>query len=222
MSILKRIKRLAMGNISHLLDRVDTPEQELSDTITELESTAAEAKEALAGFAATHKRMEKEMEKLSSLRDEWQEKAEACLKANDEAMAKRSLGERMKIDERIKLLEPRLTKSDGMFQELKANLISLYDQLKSAKVKLAELESRKRAALAEKQFSEKMGKIAASSSTEEIFEKFEDEVFKVESESEIDRHLRDELTSLDTRVEKLSTESKIDSELEALKKKMSD
>ena len=80
MSIIDRIRRIAQANIHSLLDKADTPEMALREKIEELEKTIGEAKEALASYGVSRKRLEMERAQSERAIEEWMQKAEAELK----------------------------------------------------------------------------------------------------------------------------------------------
>ena len=218
MSIFNRVSRIVTATANELLDTNIKPESELKEKIAELEEHIREAKEAVAEFAVTHKKSEKELDKLKRLRDEWQHKAETSLKAGDEMLAKRALGERIKSEERIKRLEPMRVSSASTYNQLKTQVIELSDQLKGARMTLAELLSRDRAAKAQQKFGTKVDAASASGSVD--FSRFEEQVMQKEAEVEIEREMRGELMDLEDRLDKQTAANQVDNELEALKKQM--
>jgi phage shock protein A len=220
MSIIDRIRRIAQANINSLLDKADTPEMVLQDKIAELEKTISEAKEALAAFAISQKRLEMEQSKSERAVTEWNKKAELELKGGKEAAARNALVYRIRSRERADRLGGMLDQSRKTFDELKENLVVLNDQLRAAKISLSELQSRKKAAEAQKVFGGKLDKAMAVSGRDLNFSPFEEEVLQAEMEVEIDREVRGDMASIDKEIELQEVDSKVDAELEALKKKL--
>jgi len=220
MAILDRIRRVARANITQLLNRVETPESEITEKIRELEDASREAKDALAGFAVTYKRLEKNIADLQNTRAEWQARAEEALKGDDETTARRALGERVKVEERLKALEPVLQSRRETYDELREDLLRIHDQLNHARARVMDLRARKRAAEAEKAMGRQVSALEGGVETEG-FERMEDEVMAAEAQVEIDRELRGALTPLSESMERDAQNRKIDNELDALKRKLS-
>ena len=216
MAILDRIHRIARANIAQLLNQVETPEDEVAARIRELEDAAREAKDALAGFAVTYKRLERNVDELRQTRTEWQARAEAELKAGNEDMARRALGERMKTEERLAALEPVLQSRRETYDELREDLVRIHDQLSQARARLMDLRARKRAADAEKAMGRRMSDARSGDAGD--FERLEDEVMAAEAQVEIDRELRGSLSPLSEKLDRGAQDRKLDSELEALKR----
>jgi len=218
MAILERIHRIARANISQLLNRVETPEAEIMARIGELEDAAREAKDALAGFAVTVKRQEQSNDELRKTRDGWQARAEAALKDGDEALARRALGERLKVEERLTAMEPVLAGRRQTYDELREDLVRIHDQLSQARARLMDLRARKLAAEAEKTVGRRVATLDDGSPAG--FERLEDEVMAAEATAEIERDLRGTLTPLNEKLEQGARNRAVDQELEALKGKL--
>ena len=220
MSLGNRLRRLVQANINEGLEKMENPGKLLKQKIRELEAAADSAKQAVTKFAVTVIKMEKEQEQLKRLKAEWQQKAESSVKTGDEDMARRALLEKVKAEERINDLSPSVTESRKTYDELKNNLLRLQDQLKTAKLKLAELETRQEAAKARKAFGNHFDKASGTSVDDVDFTKMEERVLEAEAAVEIDQEIRNEMAGIDETLEKKSQELRVDSELEALKKQL--
>jgi phage shock protein A len=219
MSILNRLKRIVRGNLNELVEKAEKPELLLKDQIASHEKRLKAAKEYVDEFAVSYKKSEREIDQLKRLRDEWQHKAEASLKAGDEPLAKRALEARIKAEARICKLTPTLEASQRTYAQLKEQVIALSDQLKEAKMRLAELQSRDRAAKAQQKFGKQ---VAGGSDPEGLdFARFEDQVMQKEAEVEIEQEMRGELSDLDGKLSEQAVSSQADGALEALKQQLS-
>lgn len=218
MAILERIHRIARANLAQLLDRVESPEDEITSHIRALEDAAREAKDALAGFAVTVKRQEQGNETLRKTRDEWQARAESALQAGDEPLARRALGERLKTEERLAALEPVLESRQKTYDELRDDLVRIHDQLSQARAQLMDLRARKLAAEAEKSMSQRV--TAMDQAPPVALERLEDEVMAAEAAAEIDREMRGVLTPLSEKLDQDLQKRKVDGALEALKARL--
>jgi phage shock protein A len=220
MSIIDRIRRIAQANINSLLDKADTPEMVLQDKIEELEKTIGEAKEALAGFAVSRKRLEMEQAQSERAVMDWTQRAEQELKNGKESAARNALTHRIRSRERAGRLRGMLDQSRKIYEELKENLVVLSDQLRAARLSLSELRTRKTAAEAQKAFGSKLDKAMAVSGRDINFSPFEEEVLQAEMEVDIDREVRADMAAIDKEIEQQKVDSVVNSELDALKKKL--
>lgn len=220
MSIIDRIRRIARANIENLLDKADTPEMALLEKIEELEDTISQAKEALVGYAVSRKRLEMERDHSRRAVSEWIHKAEAELKNGRESAARNALTLRISAQERADRLDRMIEQSLKTYEELKENLVLLNDHLRAARLGLSELQTRKKAAQAQKAFGGKLDKALTLSGGDINFSSFEEEVLQAEMEVEIDREVRSDMAAIDREIEQKTVESIVDSELEKLKKKL--
>jgi phage shock protein A len=220
MSIIERIRRIAKANIHSLLDKADTPEMVMREKIEELEDAIGEAKQALAGYAVSRKRLEMERDQSERAVVEWAHKAEVELKRDKESAARNALTLRIRSQERVERLGKMIDESRKTFEELKENLVILNDQLHAAKLNMSELQIRKRAADAQKAFGGKLDKAMSVSSGDINFTSFEDEVLQTEMEVEIDREVRGDMAAIDQEIEQKAFESIVNSEMIMLKKKL--
>jgi phage shock protein A len=218
MAILERIQRIARANLAQWLDRADTPEDEIAGHIQALEEAAREAKDALAGFAVAVKRQEQSNEALRQSAVEWQTRAESALRSGDEPLARRALGERLKVEARLAALEPVLAGRRQTYDELRDDLVRIHDQLHQARAGLMDLRTRKLAAAAEKTMTRRAGSLADAGPPG--LERLEDEVLAAEASAEIERDLRGVLTPLSEKLERDARNCRVDDELAALKARL--
>ncbi len=219
MPILDRIRRLARANILHLLNQAETPEDEVAAKIAELESASQDAKDALASFAVTYKRLEKNVAALTETRAEWQARAETALRQGDEHTARLALGERLKTEERLAALEPVLQSRRLTYDELKENLLSIHDQLSLVRSRLMDLRARRQAAEAEKTIGRRL-EAAGRHGADGGFERLEDAVAEAEAQTEIERELRGATTPLDEKLQREAQRRNIDRAMEALRRRV--
>ena len=218
MPLLKRIRRMAEANITHWLNQVETPEAEVEAKIKELEAGAVEAKNALASFAVTYKRLEKNIQSLEASQAKLLSQVKTALSVDEEDAARKLLAEKLKISERLEKLRPVLESRHETYNELKEALVGIHDHLNESRARLMDLRARKRASDAEKA----LGRTLESSRKpgSESFDRLEDSVVQSECEQEVEQDLRQD--SVVKTIEKAETDRKIDSELSALKLKLAE
>lgn len=216
MPILDRIRRIAQANITQWLNQAEAPESEVEAKIQELEGGAVDAKNALANFAVTYKRLEKNIQDLQKSVQDNQQRAEQALAAGDDSTARRALSDKLKASERIENLTPVLESRRETYDELKESLVEIHDQLNQARARLMDLRARKRAADAEQVLGRSLED--ARGPQGENFERLEDAVVESESRVEVEKEIRGELSP--TPIERTLRDRKVDDELAALKAKI--
>jgi phage shock protein A len=220
MSIIDRIRRIAEANLHGLLDKMDAPEIALQNKVEEMEQAITEAKEALADFAVSRKRLEMEHAQSERAVTDWMQKAESEMKGGRESAARNALINRVRSQDRSSRLSDMLERSKKTYEELKESLVVLSDQLRSAKLNLSELQSRKRAAEARRAVGGKLDKALSISGREVDFSTLEEEVAQTEMEVEVDHRVRMDMEAIDKEIEQEKYDSIVDSELEILKRKL--
>lgn len=217
MTLIERVKRMFTAGVHDALDRVEDPGKLIKQRVRELEDANREARASLADFSVSVKKLEKEQEQLKRLAAEWQLKAEQAVKVGDEDSARKALEERLKSDERCSALAPSLKEAQSSYLKLKEQFAVLQDQLRVAKLKAAELQSRQHAAEAQKTFGSHFDK-ATGAAGDPDFDKMESKVIQQESELEIDRDVRSDLATVERTLDRQERDLKVAAELEALKR----
>lgn len=217
MSIFDRIQRIARANLNFLLSRAENPELMLEEKVRELEGAITEGKEAAAMYGATYRKMEREQERLRQEQSQWQQRAQDALAAGDENLARKCLGEKIKLHDRLRTLEPGVTQGRATFEQLRAGLKTLSEQVIAAQLKQQELKTRKAAAQAQQAFGHQVDKATAAARPGGEFERFEDKVMHQEAVVEIETQIREDTLGDDVDLEKRSRELQVDAELRALK-----
>ncbi len=218
MPLLDRIRRVARANITQFLNQAETPEAEVEAKILELEEGAVEAKNALANFAVTYKRMEKNIQDLQAECDEHQNRAEHALEEGDEASARRSLADKLKSRERLLQLTPVLESRRETYDELKDALVEIHDQLNLARARLVDLRSRKLAAEAERVLGDNLDQ--ARDPDGEAFDRLEETVSETESRVRVDHEIRGAVNP--RAIMQTLRDQEVEKELLALKQKVGD
>lgn len=219
MSIFDRIQRIAKANINWLLDKAEPAEQELESKIKELEETILEGRESASMYGATFKRIKTEMEGLEVKQADLIEKAQAAIKAGDESTARNAIDEKVRISERITQLKPGVEKGQKTYEMLRDNIVKLQEQLKQAKLKLADLKARKDIADAQRAFDKHLDTATSMSPDGVSFDRYEDQVMQAEAEVQINQEIRgDSLTDME--LAQRSRQLQVEAELQALKDKL--
>ena len=219
MSIFDRVNRIVKANIKWLLDKAESPEQELESKIKEMEEAFQEGRECAATYGATFRRMEREHQQLGDQQADLQVKAETAVKAGDDAMARKALEEKVKVAERMTNLAPGIDQGRKTYEQLRDSLIKLQGQLKDARLKLAELRSRKAAAEAHKAFGKHLNRASSTSADGVGFDRLEEQVLQAEAVVEIQEDIRGEIPS-DVDLEARGRELQVEAQLRELKDRL--
>jgi phage shock protein A len=219
MSIFDRIQRIAKANMNWLLDKAEPAEQELESKIQELQETIFEGRGSCAIYGATFKRLETEMQELTAKQGDYAKQAEIAMKAGDEVAARKAITEKVALAERVSQLKPGVEKGQKTYEMLRENILKLQEQLKQAKLKLADLKARKDVADVQRAFDKQLDSANSVSPGGVSFERMEDEVLQAEAEVEINQEMRaDSLT--DVELAQRSRQLQVEAEMQAMKDKL--
>ena len=130
--ILSRTRDIFAANMTEMLDRSEDPARMIRVIINEMEETLVEVRASAARLIADSKDIQRQLGRLDELQLVWTDKAELALSKDREDLARAALMERQS--------------AANMAAELKAELDSLNDMLRTYEVDIAKLQSKLREA----------------------------------------------------------------------------
>jgi len=214
MSIIERIRRAAEAGITGEQAPADGPEALLHARIRELEAAVEGAQEALASYAVTHKRLEKNTALMQRSSAEWQKKAQAAVEQGDDETARAALGEQVDAEDQLALSRASLKESTKTYDQLKGDLAALRDKLVAARLKVKDIQARQRAIEARKAIGEAVGSSGGGTEIETL----EESLSSAENGLALAREIRQAEADLDARLERSEREKRIEDALQKLKK----
>lgn len=216
-SILAHVNRVVRANLSWLLAKAAGPVAECEQKISEIQDAIEKGRTAAASYGATYHRMVRQRDQLRDQQNEWQSQAGAALEAGNESHARKLLGKKVVLEERIASLSPGIERGKDAYDQLCESINDLRDQLSQTRARLAELKARQSAAEAHIEFDDKLGPDSAHS--EQGLDAVEDKVFDLESEVEVRQELR-QGAALDRKLRRQSRDMQVDAELETLRQQL--
>ncbi|MEL6752660.1 MAG: phage shock protein PspA [Pseudomonadota bacterium] len=146
MGLFSRFGDIINSNINAMLDSAENPEKIARLIIQEMEDTLVEVRTAAARAMADKKEMEREITHYSSVRDDWNAKAELAIDKGREDLARGALLAKQKAEGEIARRESAMTAAEEAFEKRQADLAKLQDKLSEAKAKHRALMMRREAA----------------------------------------------------------------------------
>ncbi len=217
MAIFERISRIIKANINWMLDKSESPEQELHARITELEKIVFEGRESVAMYGAAYRKSANELDDLKVREDSFGRRSQQAFDAGDEQQARKLIAEKIKISQRIGQLNPGVQNAKQSYELLMANIVKLQQQLKDMQLELRSLKARKDLAAAHNSFDKKLG-MAGPGEYNERMQRLADEVAFSEAEVDVRAGITGENFS-DMELEQRCYELQIEAEMQALRKK---
>lgn len=217
MSILGRVKDLIGANVNAMLDKAEDPEKMANEYLRQLTNELYEARTGVAAAMADETKLEQRRVASQAEADQWQAKAEAALRAGDEALAKAALARKVQAQ---KLADQYREQEVAQEEQVSA----LQDALVNLETRIAEVKAKKELIIAKKnraatqeaiqRTAASMGRVSAIDKLDQLEEKVDDRLAKAEAMSQLEQG------SLEAKFRNLEKDQEVDSELAELKRKM--
>lgn len=217
MGVFSRFTDIVNANINAALDRAEDPEKIVRLIVTEMEETLVEIRANTAGYLADKKTFERKLDKLAEQSKHWQGKAELALSKDREDLARAALVEKQKADEQVAQVESDITKLDEILAALQEDSARLNEKLAEAKAKQNTIEMRQTSAVTRLKVKQQTHR----SDIDDAIARFDSYESKIDDlEAQIEAYDTTNVTLLSAEFRKMETDSKVDDELNALKKKV--
>jgi phage shock protein A len=220
-NIFSRMQTIISSNINALLDGAEDPEKMINQTLLEMQEGLRETKIAVARAIRDKKMLEDKYDETVKQTDYWEEKAIIAVEKGDDNLAKEALKRKKEQGDAASDLKTQLETMTKNVDALKSSCAALESKMEEAKRKKEILLARLKNAETSKKINENVGKFNANSTSAfETFDRMEKQVNYAEAEAEAVQELSDPDIDVKKKFEELETNDKVDSELEALKKRL--
>jgi len=214
--LLDRVSTLVRSNINDLLDRAEDPEKVIRQLLMDMQNQMIQVKTQVAQAIADEKRLQARYEDAQRTADDWQRKAELALDKGDEDLAKQALQRQMTYATTSSGLQEQWQAQSVQVQALKDGLRQLQGKMDEAEAKKELLIARHRSAKAQEQMHKTLTGIKGVGSLSE-FDRLERKVEEQESRAQAYTELSTD--SLDQKFAALESESEVDRKLRELKER---
>jgi phage shock protein A len=217
-----RAGRVSRGQVNKGMDAVEdatfeaTVKQAVRDMKTELNKVVRSSAEAMSNY----NRLEAEYQKYVRQADDWQERAKKALEANNEELAKKALAKKKECTSQVESLQTSVDSARETSSSLKSQMRDLKGKIEAAERNAGTLIARKNAAKAQKKVAQALAGVGEADNAFAALSSFEESVARDEASAKAFESLSGDADSdLEAEFAKLDTSS-VDSDLEALKKKL--
>ncbi|WP_107667339.1 PspA/IM30 family protein [Cyanothece sp. BG0011] len=217
MGWLERMSRVVRGHLNSLVYEAEDPEKLLEDAIAHMEQELIAMRRALAEAIATHKSAERQLSRYEKAAETWYERAELALSKGSEALAREALMKRQSYQQQADSIQSQLTEQNEIIQRLKNELRKVEHKEREAKAKKNLYLARLRSAMASQKLNEVLGNFDPYSS-ENLFERIDQQILELETQSELMGKIPDPLES---KFMELENSKKVEKEMAKLKGKKS-
>ncbi len=217
MGIFSRFKDIVSANISNMLDRAEDPEKLIRLMIREMEETLVELKANCAGSMADVARIRRELEVVETNMERWERRAELALGRGREDMAREALHEKLGEQGKAEILQRELAGFLDLVERAREDIEILEEKLQAAREKQRLLAQRHVHARTSKQARREAHR-ATSLDVIRRFDEMEQRVEFMEAEALLEKPINK--PDLEARFSTLEDAGTIESELEALRRKV--
>ncbi len=218
MGIFSRLGDIVNSNINAILDRAEDPEKLVRLIIQEMEDTLVEVRSSAVKTVAEKKEIERRLSEIRRESEDWQRKAEFALSKDREDLAKGALVAKAKLAEAAEQMAGELGRLDSALAKTNEDIGQL-------QLKLADAKTREKTLIARHKTATNRLKVRTQLYDDRItdafsrFEQVERNLDVLEGRSEVLGMGRG-AKSLEDEIAELEAESKVESELAALKAKL--
>ncbi len=217
MSIIGRIRDLISANVNTALDKAEDPEKMANEYLRQLNDEYYAAKTSVAAAMADETKLQQKMIQHQGETDQWQSKAEAALRANDEELAKAALARKVQAQKLADQYRAQYEAQSEQVDQLQEALATLETRIGETKAKKELIIAKKNRAQTQETIQNTVRSMGGSSVMDKLDgleDKVDDRLAKADAMAQL------EGGSLEARFRDLEKDTEVDSELAELKRKM--
>jgi phage shock protein A len=129
MSIFARIFKIGQASANKVVESFEKPELMLEQAIADKEKQIREVKQAVQQVIATERQTKAQLEKEKAEKFQWEQKAEAAMRAGREDLAVKALERASEHESRATALEPSWQNQQSSVAELKQEVMAMEAQV---------------------------------------------------------------------------------------------
>ncbi len=175
MGILDRLSSLIKANLNDLISKSEDPEKVLEQSILDMRSQLAKAKQQVAAAIADEKRLRDQAEAEFKQAGEWEQRAMLAIQQNRDDLARQALVRQSEHAEHSATLQRTWQSHQAETEKLKSLLRDLNDKIEEAKRKKNLLLARARRAEAQARIQNTMSGLSEKSAFE-AFARMEEKI----------------------------------------------
>ncbi|GAB5540710.1 MAG: PspA/IM30 family protein [Sandaracinaceae bacterium] len=222
MGIFSRFNRVLKSNLNSMLDKAEDPAKLIDQTIVEMEKELKEARKELVQTLGSSKRLDKKKAELEDEVARWEDKAVLALKAGDEELAREALKMKQKVArDAEQAAEQAATQERAAFQ-MKDTLEEIEQKIDDLKARKSTLAAKVRRARSGPDDDVTSGRGGAFADLERLSSRIDGLEAEVEVHDVLDDPGRRDVDARFRELERSAGTSKVDDELEALKRRLDD
>jgi phage shock protein A len=220
MGIFSRFNRVLKSNLNSMMDNAEDPAKLINQTIVEMESELKNAKKELVQTLGAAKRLDRKKAELEEEVAEWEDKAVLALKSGDEELAREALKMKQRAERQVEEAARQAAEQEKAAFQMKDTLEEIEQKIEDLKARKSTLAAKVRRA---RQGPDELGATGRGGAIGDL-ERLSGRIDSLEAEVEAHDVLDDaETRDVEARfraLERRAGSSRVDDELEALKKRL--
>lgn len=220
-NLFDRFARVAKSNLNNIAKKLEDPEKIMTQALEDMQCDLVKVRQSYAEVTASVRRLTKEMDVAVNMSAEWRGRAETALKAGEEELAKEALQRRQVAEEKAEALKSQIAMQEESLGRLKEGMEMLEGKILESKAKKEQMVARARTAQSTKAVNDLMSGVSGQGSVD-AWERMEEKVEALEAAAEVAEDFNKGYLgpggSTEEKFKALESKSKVDDELEAMKK----
>lgn len=168
MSIFSRIFKIGQASVNKVVEKFEKPELMLEQAIADKEKQIREVKQSVQQVIATERQSKAELEKQKAEKFQWEQKAEAAMRAGREDLAVKALERAGEHESRALALEPVWLEQQAAVEELKKEVVKMEAEMAEYRRNKDFIIAQSKAAQVKKDIYEAKAKIGSNSSADDL------------------------------------------------------
>jgi phage shock protein A len=217
MAFLNRVRDILSANLNDLLDRAEDPEKMVNQYLRDLNANLYETKTHVAAAMADETKLHNKMVQYQAESDQWQNKAEAAMRASDEELARQALSRKLSSQKLADNYKQQYEAQDQQVEEMQDALVKLEARIAEAKARRDLLIAKRNRAETQQTIQRTIQGINSTNALDklgQLEERVDDQLAQADAMAKLNRG------TLETRFEDLEANQELDQEMAELRRKM--
>lgn len=221
MGIFSRFNRVLKSNLNSMLDKAEDPAKLIDQTILEMGAELKNARKELVQTLGAAKRLDKKKAELEQEVAKWEDKAVLALKAGDEELAREALKMKMRVSRQAEDVARQAAEQEKAARQMQDTLEEIERKLEDLKARKSTLAAKVRRAR-EAPGEDLGGAGGAFGDLQRLSSRIDQLEAEVEAHDVIDDPEARDIEARFRELEKKAGKTRIEDELEALKRRLED
>jgi phage shock protein A len=217
MSIFVRIRDILSANINALLDNAEDPEKMANEYLRQLANQEYEVKTSVAAAMADLARLNRMEAQYLAETESWDRKAEAALRAGDEALAKAALARKVQASKLYEQYRDQSDAQEKQVEQLEQALVQLQSRIAEVQAKRDMIIAKKNRAQTHEAIQRTVRqatRISAMDKLDQLESRVDERLDRAEAMTKL------EGDTLENKFRDLERDTAVDAELKELKRRL--